>query len=251
MNNQSRDNEFYKNIGERVFAVYNQYGYSGVAKNTINLILIDEIVKRKVESEDKEKVLRAYLKEGRALASEISRHLKVDKNTAQNLLKKSYNMWYSAEESGKEELKKILIDSLKKSKHNVKRVLESGKITIVVDNKLLKEQLEQLFYENGIYADYSFNRDLMVIDLYHLTVIFSKGEEIKIKDFEKALMNINSEFKEIYSKFKAEKVLEKKEPKEYLEDLLKLGGKKILGKIGEDAVEKVYSLILEYFFGIN
>lgn len=211
--------EVYKEIGERLLELYKTVGYYGISKTNVHLIVVDELFKALSNNEDGND-LNPYLLSNREVIEKLSNILKVDRNTVKNLLKKSYNMWKN--ENSEIDSKKLLINLISDIENQEQSKIEvekTGKITIVVDNKVLREELENLFYKNGIYADYSFNKDLLKIDLRHMVKIYSKELEEEKDNLGNSILKIleKDENDEIVKK--ARDKINEKTLKEFISEL--------------------------------
>lgn len=259
---EDKYNELCKDIGERILKLYDLNGYIGVSKTLINLIIVDELMKKLSDNnlnvfpsiyfsnfKLKKDIGNQEKQNNKDVLDIITYILKTDRNTAQNLIKKSYNMWHIDEkmELKKGKILKTFIKLMKEQSILIDEIKKTGKITIVVENKLFKDELINLFYENGIYPDYSFNKDLLKIDLFHLGILFfnneynNKGNNELMENLKEI---INKNKKNFKSNNEIINLVNKKDLKDILISLSKSFANKILGKAGEDIVELIYNNIL-------
>jgi len=133
--------------------------------------------------------------------TKISRKLKIPKSRVMTLLEKIQLI------SGKELDNSAFLENLGSSilsNYQSKELLEKGRFSLYIPNKLFREEVELRIANLNFIPDYSFNRSIMIIDVFALALLFDGteyGNELikkinsinlsKVKQNEKLITEIN------------------------------------------------------------
>lgn len=63
------------------------------------------------------------------------------------------------------DLKKFLTKQIQNSKLNKNDIIKDGKIRFIIQNSVLKKKVSNAFNENNIIIDFTFNKDLLVVNV--------------------------------------------------------------------------------------
>lgn len=156
---------------------YMKYGFSQMSKHDVDLLIYKYIS----ENTDFLKNLSCY---------EISKKLAISTTKVKRLQVDNFLR------SGGSDNKQCIQDLLAQIKNDkIKPELSRDKIKFIVDDPILKQEFEHIIKELGYIVDYSFNKDVISIQLTSfLYAIREKISNNEYKEFEKKLLR---EFKKL------------------------------------------------------
>ncbi len=138
-----------------------------------------------------------------------------------------------------DDLKYYLDEVIQKIKNGfIRPELEGGKIRFLVDDPVLKREVENAIKSTGYVIDYSFNKDVVSIKLAVFVEAFSGDEQLKnsIVEILKKQCEAN------------EKLCKKIENDSNLELILKVIGHRLGGEAGKQIGEKIFGTLKDYLF---
>jgi hypothetical protein len=228
-------------LSKNLLALYTRSGYGKVLKSEIDALVFHHLLPKKLDqkyvkinekAEDpKDQITIDYFSLDKTLLYNLSQKLKLSEARLQHLLEEDFFEYQKNSEDAA--LPALLLDMVNR-RSITKEQLKDGKIRFSVANPMLRKLLEVKIYESGGMVDYSFSREVMVIDLYDfLKLLNLEKDERIIAIIENNILKKAKSSDEHGEKAKAFfRELEKKPLQEQLKAIAVDGAKKFIGAAG-------------------
>lgn len=177
---------FINSLGEEIFNLYLNNGFSKVMKAQIDekvfhTFLLTELSK----IDDKKFIVNEEIDYDEISKNDIyklSLASSLTESLIQSKIEKDFYAYHKNNDSF--DLKKFLTKQIQNSKLNKNDIIKDGKIRFIIKNSVLKKKVFNAFDERNIIIDFTFNKDLLVVNVLDVIDIL---EIIKTMNFCKIL----------------------------------------------------------------
>ena len=235
-----------KSIQEDIIELYTRSGFGKVLKSEIDAVVFHHLLLEKLKVLDTKLIKNGeiiYFLINKGHIRDLSLKFRLTEAAFTRLLENDFLLSLS---ESKEELivNDILLEIISKTKIS-KENIKNGKLCFYMSNPIPRKILETALFKIGGIADYSFNRDLFIIELYDFLRLLKFSDDIEIsRHIKDAVLNNISKYKPTDRDSKFLEDLEEKEIPEQLKTILKGAAGHFAGKfIGEEASSEAVNLV--------
>jgi hypothetical protein len=235
-------------LGGDILALYTRTGFGKALKSEIDAVVFHYVLLEKLNRKYIEAGAVKYLRIDKPEIFRLADKLKTTEPRLKRLLEEDYLVYGAGKPEtaigAEEEDVKALLLELVKQRNITQKMLENGKIQIIVSNPLAKRFLEKKMYDSGGAVEFGQNREILIFDLYDFLTLIKLNQDETIKSVIKNIIIEKTKTagndKE-YGKFIKE--LNRKPPREQLELVVKASARALLGITGETIMNALFQLL--------
>lgn len=224
-------------LGREMYEIYTRGAFGSVLKTEIDTLVFHYFLR---ENLTEEYIVDGQIQYLKIDASEIYRLSKIARIKESIIKTKLETDYLKHVEESDEFGSQIFNEIIFKNKTFDKSMFKEGKIKLTISNPIFKKYLEQKLNELGGFIDYSFNRDLIVIELYYFFRLLEISDN-SINSFitENIInqLNENDNYKSFITK------ISKKPLKDGLTDIVNSLGNKSYGDLAINIFELIGSFV--------
>ena len=217
---------------------YKENGFGNLLKSDIDLTVLKFILKYKIYSDIIGPLPDKIINFNHSHIFLLSKELRITQKKLKSLLERLSLIENETiyDEEFQSELKELI-----KKNTDINKVKTEGVIKFYVPNISFKNELEKRIADIGFIADYSFNKEIITVDIHSVFVLLSEDKDFNSIEFFKKLINEN---KELYKVFKSEiDEFSKKSTKEIFKSIAVKFGEKFLGDASKEFSDFIFSVV--------
>jgi hypothetical protein len=225
----------YDTLEKEILRLYRQSGFGKTLKSEIDAVVFHHFLKEKFpQNIDHYTINKTQI-------FDFSKELKITQARFKRFLEEDYLLYNDAKS---DDIFLILSAAIRQRTITKESITKEGKIRLAVSNPIVKQLLDKKLYETGGILDSSFNRDILVIEIYDLLKLL---EYVNIDTISNDIRNTilaKTRTKELPKESQQFlKSLSEKTALERLKAVVIGGGKILLGKSGEEMVNIGFDII--------
>jgi hypothetical protein len=225
----------YETLEKEILRLYSRSGFGRTLKSEIDAVVFHHFLKEKFpQNIDHYAVNKTQI-------FDFSNELKITQSRFKRLLEEDYLLYNEAKQ---EDVLSVLRAAVKERSITKESITKEGKIRLTVSNPMVKQLLDKKLYETGGILDFSFNKDILVIEIYDLLKLLDYTDTGAISQDIRSTILAKKRTKEL-SKDSQDFLnsLNEKTALGCLKDLARGGGALLLGKAGEELANIGFDII--------
>lgn len=170
-------------FADEIYTLYTRSGFGKVLKTEIDRVMFHAFLMQNLPVSCKIEDEIDYLAIDKNVIYTLSLAARVKESSLQTMLETDF-LHYGSSENLDEKLKAAVIDMAKRARTNADEIRQTGKVRILVANPITKKLIEQKLAELGSFCDFSFNKNILVVDAKSFALIAFDEKDLRESLFE-------------------------------------------------------------------
>lgn len=174
-------------LGKEIYAAYTAHGFGKVLKSEIDRLVFHSFLLRELPNAcDAKDVVTGetidYFAIDKQAIYKLSIAARIKESGVQTLIENDF-LTYNTHGKDTSKFREVIVQ-MAKATRTTEDCVQSGKVKLLVANPIVKKMLENELAAIGSMGDYSFNKDILTIDVPSFVLLVTDEEDIRKSLFE-------------------------------------------------------------------